>query len=214
MTDEAQQNIASVHMSWQRIESWLAAHAPSSLDCLNPPAADEAIEAAERALGTALPGDLAASLRCHDGVRKWATILPLQEPLSVERIVETRAMMMEIAADVDGFETKPWDDEPWWHPLWIPWATTADGVYHVIDLRPGPAYARVGWAGHSDGGSFSDGWPSLAAILHAVAQALHVGGRVDDFHPFLTSDGELWWDDADRRELNGKPLRPAPVGLD
>jgi hypothetical protein len=95
----------------------------------------------------------------------------------------------------------------------LPWAETAGGDAQVIDLRPGPGQGRLGVAVHDAGGDFSDAWPSFTAYLHAVAEALHVGGGVGPWYPYLRVDDELWWDFAGESELNGEPLRPAPVGL-
>ncbi|MFE6829099.1 SMI1/KNR4 family protein [Streptomyces sp. NPDC057690] len=190
----------------------MATHAASDFALLNPPATRDDIQQAERLLGIPLPGDLAESLRCHDGVSAWAAFLPEQSPLPVSSIVDHWQTRMDAAAENDGPARRPWDDEPWWHPLWVPWAESADGGEQVIDRRPGPDAGRLGWAGHSGGGDFTDSWPDLASFLHAVAHVLHEGGDVRGLHPCLTTKGELWWDDAGCEELNGHPLRAAPIG--
>jgi hypothetical protein len=45
-----------------------------------------------------------------------------------------------------------------------------------------------------------------------VADVLDHGGSVKSWSPFLIGDGELWWDLTGHTELNGEPLRPAPLG--
>ncbi|MFJ8692039.1 SMI1/KNR4 family protein [Streptomyces roseolilacinus] len=207
------QRILSPSESWHRIDAWLAAHAASDLALLNPPAAPEEIREAERALGIPLPGDLAESLRCHNGVSAWATVLPEQSPLAVTGIVEHWRTRMDVAAENDGLTPRPWDEEPWWHPLWVPWAEGADGAAQVIDRRPGPGTGRLGWAGHSGGGDFTDSWPDLASLLHAVTRALYEGGDVRGLRPYLTTQGGMWWDEDGCEELDGHPLRAAPDGL-
>ena len=207
------QSKTPVDISWQRIETWLAAHAPTALEHLNPPAHRDEIEAAERILGTPLPGELVQSLTCHNGMHGWSSMIPEATPLAVDTIAQRWQTCMEIAADNDGFEHQPWEDEPWWHPRWIPWAESADGVLQIIDLRPGPDHGRLGWAGHSAGGDFTDAWPNLPMLLDAIAGALYGGQSVQGLHPYLTEEGDVWWDQADRCELNGSPLRPAPVEL-
>ncbi|MGW7052301.1 SMI1/KNR4 family protein [Streptomyces sp. NPDC054887] len=199
--------------SWRRIDAWLATHVASQSALLGPPATTDEIGEAERLLGIPLPGDLAESLRCHNGVNQWATLLPEQSPLAVSGIVEHWRTRMAVAVENDGLVSRPWDDEPWWHPLWVPWAEGADGTAQVIDQRPGPDAGRLGWAGHGGGGDFTDSWPDLASFLHAVAQALHHGGGVRDLHPYVTTDGKLWWDEDGCEELNGRPLRAAHIGL-
>ncbi|GAA1100929.1 SMI1/KNR4 family protein [Kitasatospora arboriphila] len=204
----------SVTASWRRIDAWPAVHAPAASAALRPPAGADAVEAAERALDVPFPAELRESLGCHDGATGWTGLLPEQSPLGAADIAEHGRMRLETAAGTDGLVTRPWDDEPWWHPLWVPRAESADGGVQVIDLRPGPGSGRLGWAGHSGGGDFSGAWPGLAAYLHEVSRALwHGGGVRGTYRPYLTADGDLWWDCAgDRPSPNGEPLTPAPVG--
>ncbi|MDG4857476.1 SMI1/KNR4 family protein [Streptomyces sp. T-3] len=207
------QQIMPPSHSWRRIDAWLATHVASDHALLNPPATAEEIREAERILGIPLPGDLAESLRCHNGVSAWATILPEQSPLSVSRLTEQWQTCMQVAAENDGLTPRSWEDEPWWHPRWIPWAESGGGSAQVIDQRPGPDAGRLGWAGHSGGGDFTDSWPDLASLLHAVAQALDEGGAVRGLRPYITAQGEMWWDEDGCEELDGQPLRHAPIGL-
>ncbi|WP_344320989.1 hypothetical protein [Streptomyces macrosporus] len=60
----------SVDESWDRIEAWLAEHAPVTYGTLRPPAREEDVEAAQRELGVAFHPDLIASLRRHDGTAR------------------------------------------------------------------------------------------------------------------------------------------------
>lgn len=207
------ETIAPVRTSWQRIDQWLSVHVPTVLEQLNPPADEAEIEAAEEVLGIRLPAELRESLACHNGLVGGAALLPEQSPLSAASLAGHWQLCMEIAQDVEGFDAKPWDEEPWWHPLWIPWADSASGDAHVFDLRPGPAAGRLGWAVHDGCGDFSDTWPSLAALLHDVARALHEGGDVRGLRPYLLEDGDLWWDGDEPREITGLSLRRAPVGV-
>ncbi|MET8122455.1 SMI1/KNR4 family protein [Micromonospora sp. NPDC005189] len=123
------------------------------------PAAEESITAAEAELGLLFPAELAESLRRHDGLTEWANILPEATPLSVKGIVEHRQMRMDIAPDVDGFAQHGAETEPWWHERWLPFGDGDCGL-QVIDLRPGPGFASVGWAPTSSPADFSDAWPS------------------------------------------------------
>ncbi|MFI2780185.1 SMI1/KNR4 family protein [Streptomyces sp. ALB3] len=207
------QQISPPSESWRRIDTWLAIHSASEFALLNPPAKRSDMQHAEQLLGTPLPGDLAESLQCHDGVSAWTAFLPEQSPLTLSGIVTRWQTCMDVAAENDGLTPRPWDDEPWWHPLWVPWAESADGAAQVIDQRPSPDTGRIGWAGHSGGGDFTDSWPDLASLLHSVAQALHEGGDVRGLYPYLTTQGDLWWDEDGCEELNGQPLRAAPLGL-
>ncbi len=55
--------------SWERLESWLHAHAPRIAAGLGAAAPIAAIEAAEREIGFPFPEDFRRSLRVHDGER-------------------------------------------------------------------------------------------------------------------------------------------------
>jgi hypothetical protein len=118
-------------------------------------------------------------------------------------------MCVEIAGDDPDLTEPDGDREPWWHPLWIPWAQS-DGDSQIIDMREGPGQGRLGSAAHDESGHFEDGWPSLAVYLTAVADALDHGGEVGGNAPYLTEEGELWWTFPHETELNGAPLVPAP----
>ncbi|QES52830.1 hypothetical protein DEJ50_32770 [Streptomyces venezuelae] len=186
-------------------------HAPASYALLAPPADPAEVEAAQHAMGMRFPTDLLESLACHNGLTHWANLLPDQPPMSVTGILDHWQMCVEIAGDdTDLTESSEPGEEPWWHPLWIPWAQS-DGDSHIIDMREGPKQGRLGNAAHDDSGHFNDGWPCLATYLTAVADALDHGGEVDGDVPYLTAQGELWWTFANETGLNGEPLTPAPT---
>ena len=52
---------------WERIHTWHEANSPVGYGNLRPGASDEAIRAAEDAMGLELPEDVKASYRIHDG---------------------------------------------------------------------------------------------------------------------------------------------------
>ena len=213
-SDPSDPSVPSVSSSWRRIDAWLAVHAPTMLDSLRPPVTPDELESAQRALGVRFPDELRESLSCHNGVSEWTSLLPEQSLLSAAGIAEHWQMCREIAVENDGLVAQPWDDEPWWHDLWIPWAESAGGNAQVIDLRPGNECGRLGWAGHSGGADFSDAWPDLATYLHEVSRALCDGGGVRGEYPYLTPNGDVWWDLGENcQSLHGEPLTPAPTGL-
>ncbi|MGW9282980.1 SMI1/KNR4 family protein [Streptomyces diastaticus] len=202
-----------MRVAWARNDACMRAHAPDSYEELAPPAGPAAVEAAQAELGVRFPADLLASLACHDGLRHWANCLPVRPPLPVSEIVGHWRMCVEIdeANRADGEGREPEDEEPWWHPQWVPWAQS-DGDAQIIDMRPGPDQGRLGMAYHDDCGVFEGGWPSLSAYLTEVAEVLEKGGAVGGtWVPYLTCDGELWWSLKDETELNGEPLTPAPA---
>ncbi|MFJ3913674.1 DUF4259 domain-containing protein [Streptomyces vinaceus] len=198
-----------VPRSWARIDSWMQRHAPASYALLAPPADPAEVEAAQEAMGVRFPADLLHSLACHDGLTEWANVFPDQPPVSVAGILDHWQMCVEIAGDASDPSEPHGDEEPWWHPQWIPWAQS-DGDAQIIDMREGPGQGRLGSTAHDDRAHFEDGWPSLAVYLTAVADALDNGGNVDGDTPYLTKEGELWWTSTNRTELNGAPLTGAP----
>jgi cell wall assembly regulator SMI1 len=207
--------------AWSAIERWMARHAPRSAELLAGPADPAEIAAAEARLRVAFPPELVESLRRHDGLSRWGwdNVFPGQPPLQVAQIVAHHEMCMDIAGDGDGREPAEEGREPWWHPLWIPFAEI-DGDAQIIDLRPGPGHGRLGWSYHDDRGTFRDAWPSLGAYLAATADALLHGGGTSRYadggrycFPYLTPEDTLWWAPPGTSDLDGEPLRPAPVGL-
>ncbi|WP_436790792.1 SMI1/KNR4 family protein [Yinghuangia sp. YIM S10712] len=218
----AESTAAAVTASWSRIDTWLAAHAPASLARLPGGAEPAALAAVEKVLGIPLPEDLAASLRCHDGVDPQSRVLPQMVLLSAQGIIEQvelrRQVMAEYLEDDEPFADE--EEDPYWHPLWVPVAHF-QGDLDVIDMRPGPGRGRLGWASH-DGSSGFAGDHSLGAFLQGVADTLMQGGGPtvdprawDD--PLVSPDGELVWG---RPPLPGRRVtpeeagyRPAPVGL-
>ncbi|MEV5375837.1 SMI1/KNR4 family protein [Streptomyces nondiastaticus] len=203
----------SVRSSWARIDAWLRAQAPATFAVLAGPADPDGIEAAQTEMGVRFPSDLLDSLACHDGVTSWKTVLPVQSPLSAKGIAEFWSLNESIAGsdrDLREANEDEGEDEPWWHRDWIPWAAS-DGDAQVIDVRDGVHWGRLGTTAHDGTGCFRDGWPSLAAYLCEVADALEFGGDVYGLVPYLLPGGELWWDLPGETRLNGAPLAPAPT---
>ncbi|GIF52306.1 hypothetical protein DFJ67_0245 [Asanoa ferruginea] len=59
--------VLSIDGLWGEIEAWLQAHAPATFGALSPPAGDDVLGDLAARLGLALPAELVASLRRHNG---------------------------------------------------------------------------------------------------------------------------------------------------
>lgn len=170
--------------AWERIEQWLAAHAPAIGADLRPGATPEAIAEAERALQVTLPDAMRRVYARHDGSEQNApplmgdwTFMPLRH------VVREWQTLKEVAAN-GAFEGLEADPEPriqpgWWNAGWIPIAHNSSGDYQSVDTAPGPQ----GTAGQVIAYWHADtrrGWlaPDAEAWLAAFADELEAGRYV------------------------------------
>lgn len=227
MTDEL---AASVHRSWDRVDAWLAAHAPASLARLHPGADPAALAAAEETLGFPLPAELTASLLRHDGADPDVWVLPGLRLLSAAGVVDQWELKTQVRAELfdegdEGDEDgEPGEADLFWDRRWVPVAHF-QGDLDTIDGRPGPTHGRLALIGHDeDRGDFSPdrSWPSLAAYLAAVADQLTTGRAGVEPPPFdepwVSPAGELLWGwppavPGVRGTAEENGYRRAPVGL-
>ncbi|MGW2257384.1 DUF6461 domain-containing protein [Streptomyces sp. NPDC001780] len=218
--------VASVDRSWDRIDAWLAEHAPRTYESLRPPATAEAVRALGDELGLEPPADLVRSLLRHDGVTResaGAFLIPSGDLLlGVDRLLETGRMHKELWGE-EGSQEIP--DEDYWHPEFLMFTrrVTADGL--VLDCRRGPRFGAVGLFFNSGGTTFRH-WASLAVLLHELADSLESGsplacGKADEYVP-IAWDGELIWEPLpvprpalrSLLELGASATAPAPPDID
>jgi cell wall assembly regulator SMI1 len=161
---------------WQRIEQWLAAHAPHILDTLNPGASEAEIAEAEATLGFALSEDFKAFYRIHNG--GGAGLLAIegvdQGLLPLKRVVQT----YETVDDPPGFVTDPSRKHPpvqpvQWHSGWLVFAENGAGSFLCLDMAPatGGQVGQVIAYDHGDGPSWVIA-PSFEALLSQWADWL------------------------------------------
>ena len=196
----------TVSESWDRIETWLSAHAPATFEALSPPAKPRGISVAEETTGLTFPEPLKESLLRHDGSNDVEVLPPFWALLSAGEIARTWELKTRINGDEDWDDEDEEDDDvdssdpdaeygPWWHREWIPFAADGCGDALVIDLRPGPRTGRVGDADHEQGCSFGrfPMWTSFAALLDATATSLETGEPAGSYEPFVNDEGVLCW---------------------
>ncbi|MEU3184423.1 SMI1/KNR4 family protein [Streptomyces sp. NPDC006923] len=191
--DHPLMTVTRVGRSWQRIETWLAEHAPRTFESLRPPASADTISAAADELGMEFPADLIESLGYHDGVSPGEGLFKAPggaELLGVDGILRHGRMYQ-----------RPWNkdskdrpDETYWHPKFLMFAENIPPSGLVLDCREGVTFGAVGSHVEGLGTSFRR-WSSLAAFLHELADGLEQGlamawGR--KFVPIIWQETLLW----------------------
>lgn len=186
---------ASMQNAWTGLTRWLAAHAPRSHACLNPPADPAHLAESERRTGIAFPDDLRVLLSMNNGATAsgpefpgGATFLPGgHRLLSAAEIVQQHQMLTDILATTDEIMVG-W----WWHPQWVPFAVHVAADALAIDMRDGP---RRGWVGEftHEGNTNFDWGPSLSAVIEQIAACVRTNSDFKYFRPHVV-DGYLDWE--------------------
>ncbi|WP_433362439.1 SMI1/KNR4 family protein [Actinoplanes sp. CA-142083] len=183
---------ARVGAAWQRIEKWLAKHAPATTRTLRPGAPAARIDAVQRQMSVAFPPDLVASLRRHDGATSMAGFaLP---PFYVLESVEEIAGDWKVTCGVLSDQDTGGGENPWWDKAFVPFAQDGGGGCLFADQRAG-GHGRIGEFYPEDGTNF-ERWPaSFVEFLEITATSLETGrpyaGR---YRAQVGRDGTLDWD--------------------
>jgi cell wall assembly regulator SMI1 len=103
-------------------------------------ASEKAIAKAEKALGLALPDEVKAFYRRHDGSDDDGAV-DGRELLSLERMVSEWTIWKDLLdegtfEDNDHGEPGRGVQKRWWIPEWVPVTYDYSGNHHVIDLAP------------------------------------------------------------------------------
>ncbi len=216
-----------IEKAWESIRLALERRAPDVLANLREPASAQAISAFEAELGFALPEDLRASLRIHDGEIEddWSRYTFADFPYyGIEAMRAARAIAAEVADSLDLLEEE--DDLVAWqdlvsggvgrvegpvkarnyNPLWVCIGSFNGDVFRYVDLDPASG-GRVGQVIEVEPEAVS--WkvvaPSFAKFLEVFAAGLE--------------QGHIEWGEAERgssslfvRDLDGPPyLRDVEV---
>lgn len=181
-----------------RLDRWLAARLPDAHARLGPPGPADAGEQV-RATGCAAPTDLLELWALVDGAERW--LGGVDDLLSVERAVATKAMWDEIIAESDdpdddyhsAMSTIDPDrvDALYWSPAWIPFTVDGGGNGLTVDTAPlpGGTHGQVVTYG-PDRDTVAVLAPSLSALLGRIADAADAG-------EVRVVDGAAMLDDGD-----------------
>lgn len=192
----------SIAQSWKRIETWLQTFAPTCAASLHPGATPEEIAEAETQLGLALPEDIKAFYRMHNG----AAVSHKFSGTSVAAFCPLKDM----GGYWQWYQNLAKDDPEWsqhspiwlreshiypfqpaqpvtWHPAWLPFTSTIDRDHLCFDLAPLPA-GHVGQILDRchEVGPFYVPFTGLGQFLSTYAEQLESGICVVEqplFHP-------------------------------
>jgi cell wall assembly regulator SMI1 len=138
----------SVAESWDRVNRWLAVHAPKLLASLNPGASASALQDAEQTFGFGMPDDWRELYGAHDGMNDETNLGGLffgMEFLSLSRVTSDYVERADYLKDEPlalrvadrGIRT---DDLR--NPRWITLAYDGSGTWLRVDLDPAAAGQR------------------------------------------------------------------------
>jgi cell wall assembly regulator SMI1 len=137
---------------WQRIERWMALHAPAWLDphglhpLFNPPVPEGELIRVEGHLHHTLPDQFKALLLTHNGCQRGEYPLPMRamKPtkwriISVDEVVEEWDLLCSISVSepfTHSVRTVGPVQSVWWSHSWIPIAECGMGDVVCMDMRP------------------------------------------------------------------------------
>jgi cell wall assembly regulator SMI1 len=180
-----------VNVAWQRIETWLAAHAPASAAALAGPAPVARLGEVQQRIGVTLPPELVASLLRHDGMGTGGgQLLPaIYRPVSVADIgIQAKSLCEVLTQGVNESVGS------WWHGQFVPFAVDGAGDVLFLDQRRGHE-GKLGQSDHEGSVDFSRRPATLTELLEQTATALETGERTyGDYRAEVTPAGVLTWE--------------------
>ncbi|MDH4323977.1 MAG: SMI1/KNR4 family protein [Betaproteobacteria bacterium] len=177
---------------WQRIERALERHAPEAAATLAPPATEEQVAALEAAIRQALPADLRASLRVHDGQSDPTGCHSFCDGgmlLNTVEIADRWRMVTEM--DEENRASAAPGQGPWWKTSCIPF-TDAEGDKLCVDMDPSLGSRTGEVVCHIHDSEIERGLgASYEAWLSSLAQRLEAGRFRIDAYGYLRVDPEV-----------------------
>jgi cell wall assembly regulator SMI1 len=185
---------------WQRLERWLAAHAPGDHAALQPGISDADLDRLEMELGFPLHPGVRTLLSRHDGVEpRHSSSAPgaFLVNFSLLGAADILAGHRNYAEMAQRFYEE--DDEvavgTIVHPQWVPIAGSFSGDALFVDHRPGPHYGEVGDTNFGSS-TYRLMWQSQEQMLEEVCASLETGSplRASGEAPHVHEGRMVVWD--------------------
>ncbi|MER8188260.1 SMI1/KNR4 family protein [Kitasatospora sp. NPDC094015] len=167
-----------VPTSWGRIATWLLTHTRPPVEPVRPAADRARLAAFEEHLGLLLPPDLTAWWLLP-GVAQGHWILDEFAAVALDEALETHAIWLLVAEQ----EVEPVDTR--YLPAYMPIGLSPGGDGLIVDLRPGGTHGAVLRRDHETCSLEVPLWPSVAAMLDDLANALETGAPALRHHAAL-----------------------------
>ncbi|WP_305095155.1 SMI1/KNR4 family protein [Prescottella sp. R16] len=190
----------SVSDQWERISRWLRTNI-DGVEFSGAPRTD--IDAAITATGVAWPDELVEFFGLANGLPDGdhVQLLPRHQLLPLDRVIDERAMELDIWGEFDEDFGAPDPDSAagsgagTYHPAFVPFAGL-DGYLLVVDTRPGPLHGCVTEFEKVDTDDVGPRWASLSAMLTDLANSFESGAPFDGGWVPSVVDGRLEWEYA------------------
>ena len=171
--------MSDLHANLEAIAEWHREHNPASARALQPPLSPEAIQTHAQKLPFALPADLSALYRWHNGQHNNSPFFGAFTFYSLEEALEEYALALESAEK----------GEQNWKKSWFP-VFGFQGDFFVIDLAyahgPSPVWLLIGT--ESEVPCWYD---NLATMLATLRECFETGACYLDEDEILVEDFEL-----------------------
>ncbi|WP_406341211.1 SMI1/KNR4 family protein [Streptomyces sp. NBC_00648] len=192
--------VRQVTDAWQRIETWLRAHAPASYASLKPGASQEEIAALEETLGVPVPAPLKALWSLHAGVRHVygaGFLLDDRALMDLDRVVYLYRMKMDIQERSEALSAirraagRDEEKTTAWKTTWIPVCSFgADDTFSGLYLETDTGYMYP-WS-REDHYRDDEKRETLVTYLEEIADSLEAPSLSTHGKPGIAGGALVW----------------------
>jgi cell wall assembly regulator SMI1 len=188
----------AIAFAWRRIDTWFGTFAPSYARAFLPGVTEKELAEAEAILGVALPADVKASYRIHNGVSTSnESFLDGKNLYRLEGMIGVWKRQQALCKrDPEWSRHAPiWVQESiypsqpvqpvWWHQAWLPFLGSFDNHW-CLDLAPAPTgqFGQILEWDH-EVGPWKVHFPSIGVLLSTFADQLEAGLYVQHGPPLI-----------------------------